>query len=116
MEHVKNWIDKLVQKFEVTKRIYTTYPSILKKGCGAYDDMTVYALLTLLLALYYGKRGNLKHLNTVIKLNDLLCSVLQTVKVDFVAYTACYLSLLFEETYVRELMLRKGLEKCISMT
>jgi hypothetical protein len=113
---VKNWIDKLVQKFEVTKRIYTAYPSIPKKGCGAYDNMTVYALLALLLALFFGRTKNLKYLNTVIKLNDLLCSVKEIVKEDLVAYTACYLSLLFEETYVRELMLRKGLERCISMT
>jgi hypothetical protein len=112
MRDMKNWIDKLVQKFEVTKRIYTVYPSILKKGCGAYDDLTVYALLALLLALYYGRTGNLKYLNTVIKLNDLLCSVKETEKENLVAYTACFLSLLFEETYVRELMLRKRLERC----
>lgn len=116
MEHVKNWIDKLMQKFEVTKRIYATYPSMSKRGCGSYEDMTLYALLTLLLALYYGKTGNLKYLNTMMKLNDLLCSVKESVKEDLVATTACYLSLLFEETYVRELMLLKGLERCISTT
>lgn len=116
MKDAKIWIDKLVQKFEVTKKIFTAYPSISGKGLGAYDHMIVYAFLAFLLALYYGRTENLKYLNTVIKLNDLLCSVKDKVKTDIAASTACYLSLLFESMYVRELMLRKGLKRCISMT
>ena len=113
---VRDWLSRLVQRFEVTKRLYTRYPSGLKKGAEKYDQIILYALLAFLLGHYFGKNGNLNYLNTLLKLNDLICSVLESVTQDQLTCTTAYFSLAFEHIYVKELMVHKGLNQCISLT
>ena len=72
---VKNWLDQLIQRFEVTKKIYETYPSGFRTGKGSGQDVSLYWLFSLLLSLYYAEGKNIKHLNTLLKVNDLLCSL-----------------------------------------
>ena len=68
---VPDWIDRLVQRFEVTKRLYATYDARLRKGDGPVDDLTLYARLAALLAR---DTARLDRLNALLKLNDLLLS------------------------------------------
>ncbi|MCK0168417.1 hypothetical protein MWU52_12705 [Jannaschia sp. S6380] len=68
------WIDRLVQRFEVTKRIHPRYDPGLRKGAGDYRDLTRYARLAVLLADGVGGGRNLPWLNALFKLNDLLIS------------------------------------------
>jgi len=113
---VKEWLNRLVQRFEVAKKLYTGYPLGSRKGSGEYDQIIIYALFAFLLSLYYGKGGNIRYLNTLIKLNDLICSVLESAMQDQVTCTAAYFALAHEAIYVGELLQRKGLNQCILLT
>ncbi|MGH7380745.1 MAG: hypothetical protein ACREKR_00750 [Candidatus Methylomirabilales bacterium] len=70
-----SWIDLLVKKYETQKRLYVAYSAALKPASKKYDQLENYALLaSLLMYLYHGERS-IKHLNSVLKLIDLLSSV-----------------------------------------
>ena len=72
----KYWVDFLVQRFEVTKKIYHIYPSSnLRKGSGGAENVRVYWLFSLLLTLYYSDTQNMQYLSTNLKINDLICSL-----------------------------------------
>ncbi len=72
---IKEWLDRLVQRFEVTKKIYETYLVGFRKGRGSTDMVRLYWIFALLLTLYYSETKNIKYLNTLLKVNDLLCSL-----------------------------------------
>jgi len=71
----KEWLDNLVQRFEVTKKIYEIYMPGFRKGAGKSDVVQLYWLFSLLLALFYSEVKNIKYLSTLLKVNDLLCSL-----------------------------------------
>jgi hypothetical protein len=65
-------IQTLQKRFEVNHRLFTRYDGSLHR-CGEDDaDLRVYALAALVLMLLFLERRNFNHLNTAIKLNDLL--------------------------------------------
>jgi len=66
---------KLIQKYEVTKKIYDCYGAKLKKGTGSYNNTNLYVLLSLSCAIHYIHSGSLVALNAMLKLNDTLCSL-----------------------------------------
>lgn len=73
---VKEWIDFLVQRFEVTKKLYENYHSHkLRKGDGENENIRLYWLFSLLLTLHYFRTKNIKYLSTLLKVNDLICSL-----------------------------------------
>jgi len=69
------WLGKLVQRFEITKRLYPIYDNRLRKHAGEANDVTLYARLACILAAELGHAQDLRWLNTLLKLNDTLCSV-----------------------------------------
>lgn len=71
----KIWLDRLVQRFEVTKKIYEVYLPGFRKGQGDNKSIILYWLLSLALCLEYSKTKNLKYLNCLVKINDLLTSL-----------------------------------------
>ena len=73
--YVKLWFDRLVQRFEVSKVIYEYYISGFKKGQGDSESIRLYWLFALALSLYYSRQNEIKYLNTLLKVNDLLCSL-----------------------------------------
>jgi hypothetical protein len=73
---LKHWVDFLVQRFEVTKKIHEIYhPNKHRKGGGGSENTRLYWLFSLLLTLNYRTTNNVKHLSTNLKINDLLCSL-----------------------------------------
>lgn len=74
---VKEWLDRLVQRFEVTKKVYKSYQPGLRKGEGSNTSVRLYWLLSLSLCLFFVRTKNLKYLNTLLKVNDLLSSLPQ---------------------------------------
>lgn len=71
----KVWLDRLVQRYEVTKKIYEIYPSGFRKGEGVNTSVRLYWLFALALSLFYVRSNEIKYLSTLLKLNDLLCSL-----------------------------------------
>lgn len=75
-ESLKYWVDFLVQRFEVTKKLYEIYHSNnLRKGGGEAESVRLYWLFSLLLTLFYSATNNIKYLSTTLKINDLICSL-----------------------------------------
>lgn len=71
----KFWLDRLVQRFEVSKKIYESYLPGFRKGEGAKTSVRLYWLFSLALNLFYVKSNEIKYLNTLLKICDLLCSL-----------------------------------------
>ena len=73
--NTKVWLDRLVQRFEVTKKIYESYLAGFRKGEGANTSVRLYWLFALSLCLFYARTKEIKYLSTLLKICDLLCSL-----------------------------------------
>lgn len=73
--NIKEWLDRLVQRFEVTKKLYETYLPGFRKGEGSNKMIRLYWLFALALCLYYARSLEIKYLSTLLKVSDLLCSL-----------------------------------------
>ncbi|MEO1944879.1 MAG: hypothetical protein ABGY11_11325 [Candidatus Thioglobus sp.] len=71
----KVWLDRLVQRFEVTKKLFESYQPGLRKGVGSTDVVRLYWLFALALCLFYVESRHIKFLSTLLKVSDLLCSL-----------------------------------------
>jgi hypothetical protein len=75
-KNTKNWINFFIQRFEVTKKVSDEYNvSSKRKSVGKNDAIHNYWLFSILLINSYYRLSNLKYLNTMVKLNDLICSL-----------------------------------------
>lgn len=74
-DNTKAWLDRLVQRFEVTKKLYENYPPGFRKGEGANTLVRLYWLFALVLCLFYVRSNEIKYLSTLLKVCDLLCSL-----------------------------------------
>ena len=73
-------LNRLIQRFEVSKRLYTSYQSNLTKGSGDYKTLNNYFQFGFLLSFAYMETSNLQYLNSLLKVNDLLLSTNDTSK------------------------------------
>ena len=73
-------VNVLIKKFEVKKRIFSSYDKLFFENSSNYQDMINYILLSNICAKQYEKTKNLKFLNTVLKLNDLICSEIENIE------------------------------------
>ena len=71
----KIWLDRLVQRFEVTKKLYEEYLPGFRKGRGHNNLIKLYWLFALVLSIYYVETNQIKYLNTLIKVCDLITSL-----------------------------------------
>lgn len=74
-DKTKEWLDRLVQRFEVSKKLYESYPPGFRKGSGSTKIVSLYWLFSISLCLYYITTGSIKYLSTQLKISDLLCSL-----------------------------------------
>ena len=72
---VKFWLDLLVQRFEVAKKIYNNYTADFRKGNGKNDIVQIYWLFALSLTLFFCETKEIKYINTLLKVSDLLFSL-----------------------------------------
>ena len=73
--NTKIWLDRLIQRFEVTKKLYDSYLPGFRKGEGANTSIRLYCLFALALCVFYIRSNEIKYLNTLLKVCDLLCSL-----------------------------------------
>lgn len=71
------WINRFIHQFEVTKKIFEYYSPGLVKGGGATDLIYNYVLVSFFLAITLEYQGSLslKRLSCLLKVNDLIGSV-----------------------------------------
>lgn len=72
-------LDVLLKKFEITKKIFTSYDKHYKENTGDYFDLRNYILLSANCVSAYKQTSNLKYLNACLKLDDVVIS-----KIDMV--------------------------------
>ena len=70
-------LDYYIKAFEVRKRLYTEYEAgkVRPTEVAEYDKIVSYELLAMCVAHAYRYTQNLKYLNTLLKLNDILLSI-----------------------------------------
>jgi len=71
----KIWLDRLVQRFEVTKKLYEEYLPGFRKGRGQNNLIKLYWLFALVLSIYYAETNQIKYLSTLLKVCDLITSL-----------------------------------------
>lgn len=71
----KERFDTLLQRFEVTKKIYHNYGPGFRKGSGEVRDLATYGLAAWCFTQAWKEKNNLKYLNVLIKLLDTISSV-----------------------------------------
>jgi hypothetical protein len=79
-EDARKKLSPYVAKFEVSKKLFTEYTSAMKPASDKHRDIAPYAVLAFACGAYYLKNGNLKFLNVLLKLSDLLVSCSPLIK------------------------------------
>ena len=90
-------LTKLIKRFEVSRNICQTNK----------DNLSCHILLASNLAVFYQHSGNIKFLNTLLKLNDILCSIPNKLTKDYAALL--YFSINTELEEIRRIFNKKGL-------
>ena len=68
------WLDQILQRFEVSKKLRTRYLPDFRKIEARHDHVGLYQYLSVILGLTYFKFSRLQYLSTLLKVNDLLLS------------------------------------------
>lgn len=106
---VKFWLDFLVQRFEVKKKIYPSYKVNFRKGKGDSNIASLYLMLAISLILFFCSTKKIKYMNTLLKLSDLICSLDTKHLVKFVSKDTLSLILLIELLNIK-LILKKNIK------
>ena len=106
--NIKEWLDRLVQRFEVTKKLYESYPPGFRKGEGANTLVRLYWMFALALCLSYARTTGFKYLSTLLKVCDLLCSLPDEVLQDQIPGHGLIAVLAAELVSVQHLAENKG--------
>jgi len=107
--NIKLWIDRLVQRFEVTKYIYESYMPGFRKGEGENSSVRLYWLFALVLSLFYSRSNEIKYLSTLLKLDDLLCSLPESILNDHIPLNGLSTVLAAEIISIQLLSEKKGI-------
>tara|TARA_Y100000591_G_C21854904_1_gene714596 strand:+ start:12928 stop:13656 length:729 start_codon:yes stop_codon:yes gene_type:complete len=105
----KVWLDKLVQRFEVTKKLYSEYLPGFRKGIGEYREIEFYWFLGMILAISISKSNNLNYLNTLIKICDLITSQSLNTLANELTFAKIYILISSEVLFLNNLMIKKGI-------
>jgi len=100
----KTWVNRLVQRFEVSKKLYELYPPGFRKGEGSSSNVKLYWLFALSLCLAYSSSENLQYLSTLLKINDTLCSLNKEELETHIPLCGLQLILELEAGYVKDLI------------
>jgi hypothetical protein len=102
------WWKKVVQRFEVSKKVFERYARPVRDGEGSYEEISIYVSLALLSALRYCRTGSLVALNTLIKVIDTLLSLKERAVSDPAISDGMRALLAIELAIVGELMKSRG--------
>ena len=72
-------VDKFIKKFETKKLIFSKYDNNFQPISNEYSELRNYLLLATICAFQFKNSTNLKYLNTLLKLNDTICSQITSI-------------------------------------
>jgi hypothetical protein len=76
------YLNKLMEKFEISGKLYANYSGEIKKGSGRYDMLYNYFFLSAILLMENTKNENYRYFNAILKLNDLFSDYIKKVEKD----------------------------------
>jgi hypothetical protein len=90
----EKYLSFLLAKFEATGKLFEEYSYGAEKGIGNFEIIINYVLLAVNLLLYYGLNKELKVLNTILKINDMLDilanrNLIKTDTIPLLIYSLC---------------------------
>lgn len=102
-------IDRFLKKFEVKKKLAESYTINFIENDTEYGNLKNYLLLGFLVTLRYNETRNLKYLNVLLKINDMLITQIEQLKdeKDFFVFKK---NLENEIDYVKKICEKKGIE------
>ncbi len=106
---IPKFIEKLLKSFEVNKKIFSNYDSNTLTHSENFSIMLNYALFSLVCAKIFKTTKNLKFLNTLLKLNDILSSRINFID-DHITLFYIYHAINFELDFVNDLLKNKEIE------
>jgi hypothetical protein len=101
-------LNKFVQRFEVSKKLYQSYNLEFRSGSGSFEEIQTYWLFAVLLGLYHVKTKKLNYLNAFLKVSDLLCSISANIVLKEVPKNGMVLLLALELACTTSLAKSKG--------
>ena len=75
IEQASPWVARIIQRYEVSKKLFAEYAPGFRKGEGALKDLSAYLEFALCLAYLYALKNKLQYLSTLMKLVDMLLSM-----------------------------------------
>ena len=108
---LKNEIEKIIQRFEVSKRIFNNYEKKFSSGYGSCKNIELYLMTSCLLNLYYLRTSSLPSLNCNLKIMDLIISQpsIENIKND--CYEPLFSLIDIERYFVSNLMKKLEIKK-----
>ena len=97
------FIMALLKKFEIKKRIFSEYDHELKENSTDFKILTNYILLAAICAKKFQDNSNPKFLNALLKLNDTICSQIDSIN-DVNNLSLIYYIINLELEYIHDLI------------
>ena len=106
LESKKYLLEKILKNFEVNKKIYSDYEFSPFNHSKNFSDMKNYVLFSLVCAKIFEQTKNLKFLNSLLKLNDILLSRIKFID-ESMTLSLVYHAIDFELDFVNDLLKTK---------
>jgi len=107
--NIELWLQRLIKKFEIKKKIYSSYQGHTVTGNGGYSDPKLYVLLSFILSYSYKINSEIKVLNSMLKINDTILSIKPLIsEADNQTKSILKDLINFEILAIRNLFIKKG--------
>jgi len=101
-------VNDFIKKFEIKKRIFSSYNKEIQEASNDYKTLPNYILLASICILKYKKTKNLKYINVLLKLNDTICSQINIISENNTSFL-CFFALKSELDYIFDLIKKNGI-------
>jgi hypothetical protein len=101
-------VNDFIKKFEIKKRIFSSYNKEIQEASNDYKTLPNYILLASICVLKYKKTKNLKYINVLLKLNDTICSQINIISENNTSFL-CFFALKSELDYIFDLIKKNGI-------
>ncbi len=101
-------VNDFIKKFEIKKRIFSSYNKKIQETSTDYKTLPNYILLASICVLKYKKTKNLKYINVLLKLNDTICSQINIISENNTSFL-CFFALKSELDYIFDLIKKNGI-------
>ncbi len=99
-------IDKFIKKFETKKLISSKYDDNLQPISNECSEIRNYLLLATICVFKFKNSKNLKYLNTLLKINDTICSQINSID-NSIDASLCNIVITNEQNFIADLIQKK---------